>query len=218
MKTLLQIFTLAISSIAFAQTQGTIIYHEITKMEIHLPEGFEAPMDFPTENVVSKGLYFTEKESLYKPIPQEEKVNEIKTEGLQLEIKNEIPDDEYYKNIAKGTKAEKRDFLGREFLMEGNLHDFKWKIQPDQKKVLDYIVQKATTTIDTFNIIAWFTPQIQISNGPDKYGSLPGLILEVEIPQNNRVIVAKEINFENPEIEIKAPKKGKKITDEEFKD
>lgn len=217
MKNLLLVILLAISSTLIAQTSGTIIYDEITKMEIHLPPGFEAPVDFPSENIVTKALYFTENESLYKPIPQEEKVNAINTGDFHLEIKNEIPDDVYYKNLSKGLKTEKRDFLGRVFLMNGAIPEFKWKIAPEQKKILDYVVQKATTTIDTTEIIAWFTPQIQISNGPYKYGNLPGMILEIEDPQNNRVLVAKEITLGAPSEEIKPPKKGKKISEEAFK-
>ncbi|MEQ8473446.1 MAG: GLPGLI family protein [Marinoscillum sp.] len=216
-----QLLLLACVIVAFsskAQKSGKIIYDEVTKMEINFPEGMALPEGFemPSENVVTRALYFSESESIYKNVPQEPIVNKIKSEGFHLEIKNDIPEDEYYKNLSNGTKTEKRDFLDRTFLMKGDLKDFKWKISPDQEKVLDYVVQKATTTMDTLEIIAWFAPQIQISNGPDKYGKLPGMILKLEIPELNRVITAKEVSFEEVKEEIVAPKKGKKISEEEF--
>lgn len=218
MKQLLLTTCILLGLFATAQQSGKISYDEVTQMEINFPEGMEVPEGFemPTENVAKKVLLFNAKESLYKNLPQEPVVNEIKSEGFHLEIKNDIPEDEYYKNTDKGSKVEKRDFLDRTFLMKGDIKDFKWKIAPDQKKVLDYVVQKATTTMDTLEVIAWFTPQLQISNGPDKFGNLPGMILELEIPGLNRVITAKEITLGDVEEPIVAPNKGKKVSDEEF--
>lgn len=216
MKQLLLLALITSSLVINAQKSGKIIFDEVTQMEIELPEGMEVPPNFPTENKLTKALYFTENESIYKNVPQEPVVNEIKSEGFHLEIKNDIPEDEYYKNLENNSKTEKRDFLDRTFLMKNELMDFKWKIMADQDKVLDYAVQKATTKMDTLDIIAWFSPQIPIPNGPDRYGNLPGMILKLEIPQLNRVITAKEVSFEEVQDEIVAPKKGKKISDEEF--
>ena len=64
--------------------------------------------------------------------------------------------------------------------------------------------------------LAWFAPQIPVKNGPDKFGQLPGMILEVEIPDLQRVITAKEITLEEMNEEIITPSKGKKVSDEEF--
>ena len=218
MKQLLLTTCILIGLTANAQQSGTIVYDEITKMDIHLPEGMELPDGFamPSENVFKKALYFTETESLYKNLPQEPIVNEVKSEGFHMEIKNDIPEDEYFKDLTKSTKVEKRDFLDRTFLMKGDIKEFQWKISPEQDKILDYLVQKATTTMDTLEITAWFAPQLSISNGPGQYGNLPGMILKVEIPQLNRVIEAKEVTLDKMDENIIAPKKGKKLSDEEF--
>ena len=218
MKQLLLSTLILLGITANAQQSGKIIYDEVTQMEINFPEGMELPEGFemPTENVANKILLFKGDESIYKTIPQDPVVNEVKSEGFHLEIKNDIPEDEYYKNLNRGSKVEKRDFLDRTFLMKGDLKAFQWKIAPEQKKVLDYMVQKATTTLDTMEVIAWFAPQIPIKNGPDKFGQLPGMILEVEIPDLQRVITAKEITLGDMNEEIIAPSKGKKVSDEEF--
>ena len=216
MKRLLLIPFLSGCLFAFGQDQGTVTYEEITKMEIKLPPGMDAS-NFPNETRISKALYFTSRETLYKNLPQEEKTNEINSEGLQLVIKNTIPDNEYYKDLANNKRVEKRDFLERIFLMEGAIEDLKWKISPEQKKWNDYVLQKATTEVDTFRVVAWFTPQIQVSSGPGKYGQLPGLILEMDFNEGWRKILVQEVSLKPLEENIVAPKKGKKVTDEEFK-
>src|SRR5690606_11928288 len=60
---------------------------------------------------------------------------------------------------------------------------------------------------------AWYTPEIPIPNGPEKFGGLPGLILELHT--DNMVYLCSEIVL-NPKkiIEIKQPK-GKIISQEE---
>ena len=64
-------------------------------------------------------------------------------------------------------------------------------------------------------ITAWYTPQIPINQGPGEYWGLPGLILEVSA--GNTVILCSKIVM-NPgeKEEIKAPSKGKKVTQAEY--
>jgi len=56
---------------------------------------------------------------------------------------------------------------------------FEWKIKEETKSIKDYKVQKATTTFAGRDYIAWFAPEIPISDGPYKFNGLPGLILEI---------------------------------------
>ena len=65
------------------------------------------------------------------------------------------------------------------------------------------------------NIEAWYSPQIPVSHGPSEYWGLPGLILEVSA--GDTTLLCYEIVM-NPEkkLEIKAPKKGKKVTKTEY--
>ena len=54
-----------------------------------------------------------------------------------------------------------------------------WVIQNDTLTVNGYLCQKATCEFRGRNYIAWFSMDIPISNGPWKFGGLPGLILKV---------------------------------------
>lgn len=64
-------------------------------------------------------------------------------------------------------------------------------------------------------VVAWYTPEIPINQGPADYYGLPGLILEVNA--GNQIILCNKIVM-NPKdkITIEAPKKGKVVSQKEY--
>ncbi|WOI21996.1 GLPGLI family protein [Nonlabens ulvanivorans] len=68
---------------------------------------------------------------------------------------------------------------------------------------------------DEIVVTAWFTPEIPVQHGPDVYGGLPGLILEVNA--GNTTLLCSQITI-NPEErdEIKPEKKGEEVTQAEY--
>ena len=64
-------------------------------------------------------------------------------------------------------------------------------------------------------VSAWYTPEIPVNQGPEGYWGLPGLILEVN--DGKTVILCSRVVL-NPKVkaEIKAPTKGKSISQREF--
>jgi GLPGLI family protein len=64
-------------------------------------------------------------------------------------------------------------------------------------------------------ITAWYTPEIPISQGPENYWGLPGLILEVS--DGKTVVLCSKIVMNSKEkVEIKAPTNGKVISQKEY--
>lgn len=64
-------------------------------------------------------------------------------------------------------------------------------------------------------ITAWYCPEIPINQGPDKYWGLPGLILEVN--DGTTILLCSKIVLNSKEkVEIKAPTKGKQVTQKEY--
>ncbi len=59
------------------------------------------------------------------------------------------------------------------------LDQFDWQILPETKTIEDFEVQKATTSFRGRDYVAWFAPEIPVSDGPYKFNGLPGLILEI---------------------------------------
>lgn len=66
-------------------------------------------------------------------------------------------------------------------------------------------------------VVAWYTMQIPVNNGPGEYWGLPGLILEVS--SGRTTLLCSKITMNPSEkSEIKMPVKGKEVTKKEYND
>lgn len=86
---------------------------------------------------------------------------------------------------------------------------YDWELQEETKEILGYRCKKATTTLERIGlqleIVAWYAPEIEVSDGPRDYRGLPGLILEIE---SNSSTVLKVIEIKvmpDSELEIQPP-------------
>ncbi len=84
-----------------------------------------------------------------------------------------------YKNHPHGEITITDVVRGDWVLYEDTLNAQTWHITDSTKEVLGYVCQKAECDFRGRHWIAWFAPDIPVSNGPWKFGGLPGLILEV---------------------------------------
>jgi len=66
-------------------------------------------------------------------------------------------------------------------------------------------------------VVAWYTMQIPVSNGPAEFSGLPGLILEVNSGKTTILCSSITLNPEKKE-EINEPTKGKEVTKKEYND
>ncbi len=67
----------------------------------------------------------------------------------------------------------------------------------------------------TIEVVAWYTPQIPINQGPDDYWGLPGLILEVNADRTTILCTKIVMNPEEKE-DIDKPYKGDEVTQAEY--
>ena len=81
--------------------------------------------------------------------------------------------------------------------------------------------EKTTNFMEDFEIpkeitiTAWYTPEIPVSQGPEGYWGLPGLILEVN--DGKTIILCSKVVMNTKEkAEIKAPKVGKEVTQQQY--
>lgn len=74
--------------------------------------------------------------------------------------------------------------------------DFNWRIKSEEKKINGILCQKAITTFAGRNYTAWFTNEIPISNGPYKFGGLPGMIIEISDSKNHHHFTLKRFKKE----------------------
>ena len=142
-----------------------------------------------------------------------------------------------YKNTAEMKYLEETEVFSKPFLVDDTLETREWQLTGDTKQIGNYQAQKAIfsrtrerqmmtfgdgedgemkTVTDTLEIEAWFTPQIPVSQGPDDYWGLPGLILEVTDGTTTYLCTKVVLNPEDG-VEIKVPSKGKRVNREELK-
>lgn len=223
MQKLFILLVLILPGLAIAQNnEGEIVYTQTIKLEINLPEGHEdMAASLPSEQTSEMLLYFTPKESLYQNAPEDEQGDDVVEAGdgnVQVRMVIMRPsENKLYKDLAKAQKVQKEEFFGKLFLISGDLEKFPWRLTGEQKKILDFNCQQAVFSDEERNVEVWFTPEIPVSSGPGEYGQLPGMILEVSIDDGQRHIVADKVNFKTlEEGTIVAPKKGKKVSAEEF--
>lgn len=69
--------------------------------------------------------------------------------------------------------------------------------------------------LDMIQVIAWYTPQIPVSQGPSDYWGLPGLILEVTAGDNMMLCNKIVMNPKDKEV-IEVPKKGEEVTKDQY--
>ncbi|GHT61749.1 hypothetical protein FACS189451_04450 [Bacteroidia bacterium] len=94
---------------------------------------------------------------------------------------------ELFKNYPRGkeTVTDIASMLRGNFIYEEDSPVFDWKISNEKQTILSYNCQKATVSFQGRDFTAWFTTDIPISNGPWKFGNLPGLILKLYDLKNN---------------------------------
>lgn len=74
--------------------------------------------------------------------------------------------------------------------------NIEWVLIDEEKKILDYKVKKASTTLFNREWIAWYAEDFKSSYGPYKFNGLPGLILELSDIRNHFHFKAKELLFD----------------------
>ncbi|KMQ67841.1 hypothetical protein ACM39_10885 [Chryseobacterium sp. FH2] len=100
------------------------------------------------------------------------------------------------------------------FIVEEQFPAFNWKIENEIREILGYSCKKASMSFKGRNYTAWFTTKIPISDGPWKFGGLPGLILELVDDHSLIKIEAIKIilNAENVNISLKKDEKYPKVS------
>ena len=171
-------------------------------------------------------LTFNKNESIYK------KQKELAAPKPQGEFVIEIVDGNtfLYKNIQQKIYAQSQEEYGKKFLIKDKLIPLQWEITKETKMIGKYLCIKATAIkkVDDFDkdynkkekqkeikIVAWYTPEIPVNNGPELYSGLPGLILELHEDKMHYVCNKIVLNPKEKTI-IKTPTKGKVMNQKDF--
>ena len=92
-----------------------------------------------------------------------------------------------YKNYPQGNITVTDGLSMQDYIYEDELNAQQWEINDSTKTILDYQCQMAICDFRGRGWTAWFTTDIPVSDGPWKFGGLPGLIMEAYDKRNQYV-------------------------------
>ncbi|MDJ1504277.1 GLPGLI family protein [Xanthocytophaga agilis] len=217
MKKLFLLITLGITLTSFGQNQEGVITYAVT-VKIMLPPG-QAPANMPPPPVFKNQLLFTGQESLYKTLEEDNEEEEENNGGMRIKINRPLV--EIYTNQKSHQKITQREFLGKQYLISDTLKNIPWQLSDQTKQIQGITCKKATyyNAERKRNLTAWYAENIYLSSGPDGYSGLPGLILELDSNNGEMLATATKIELRKLTKDelVKAPVKGKPITENEFR-
>lgn len=201
------------------QAKGRISYERKMNMHRPIPPEDEAMKAMIPEFMTSKAeLSFSGDELLYHIIPEEADVRDEAGEGEnRVVIRMDLPgNNETYKNLAKAIQVDARELGPKKYLIVDSVKTYVWRPTGESKKIGNFTCYRATAmSAEKRDLDAWYTPEIAVSGGPEGYGGLPGMILELDIDHGaNHFLMVEFVAM--PDLVIKAPSGGKKISRKEF--
>lgn len=220
------------------QQTGRVVYEYTRQMMVRMagPGGAEQPPPPPHAHVIKKEVLFGNNQMLRRTL-EDNTMNDFADEGRGIQVRafGMGDDDITWLNFADGRKVEQKEFATKQYLVTDSVRKQNWKLTGETKTILGYTCQQAVTNRygkrmmismdngnmtrkevpDTSNVVAWFTPAVPVPAGPDFEGQLPGLILQIDI-NGNTTYKATEVSQKTDVAAIKEPRKGKKVTAEEF--
>jgi GLPGLI family protein len=242
MKAIYFIAGLLISGQAGAQQQsGRVVYEFSQQMmlrtDVHGGGGgmeMAGPPPAKQTHVIKLEVLFGNNQMLRRSLEDNIAPEFGNENGIQFHV-GMGDDDIVWLNFTESRKVEQKEFAAKQYLVTDSIRKLNWKLTGETKNVLGYTCQQAKTTRpgkrnmiamengvmnrkempDTSNIVVWFTPAIPVSAGPDLEGQLPGLILQIDV-NGNTTYKAVEVSQKADVAAIKEPKKGKKVTADEF--
>lgn len=230
----------------FAQIhEGVIVYERKINMHRRIQDEQMKAM-IPEFRTTKHQLLFSDSTSVYKAVPEDEMPEAGSEGGGRVIIRAGGPGDngELYKNFAEGRSIQSMDLGAKTYIIEDSIKQRNWKLTGETKVIMGYTCRKAVSTetmmnggairisfggpnsnqSDTANrpkpvqvpVEAWYAEGITAPVGPESYGMLPGVILELNVDNGAIVYKATDIKKEVSKKDIKEPKKGKKITRDEL--
>lgn len=220
----------------FAQQTGVITYENRVNLHRNIPaDRQEMKAMVPEFRTTKMQLFFNGEESLYKPVIEDEE-EQFGGGGVRMTFRN--PRVETYTNASTSMILSLQELMGKKYLITDTVKMSPWKLGTETKEIMGYTCRMAyfTQTQEitamrvengvptpekrtiTQEITAWYTDQIRPSLGPERYNTLPGTVLALDVNNGERVIVARNVELrELKKDELKVPDASTKVTQAEFR-
>lgn len=170
----------------------------VEKMKAQLPKFNSSYFD----------MVFDTSHVMYKPGRQVAENAAMKMFGSGPATQNVVLTD-FHAHKVKANKA----VFDQKFSVEDTLRVMEWKEKDEIRTIAGFQCRKAVGIIcDSVYVVAFYAEDIPVSGGPESFGGLPGMILELAIPRLHTTWVATKVEVATPRAEdFEFSEKGKKV-------
>ena len=136
----------------------------------------------------------------------------------QATIEDNLLSDFIIKDENQNATFSNNSVFGNKFYLKDTLSNMRWTLTNDKKIILEKECYSATTNFRGREYVAYYSPTLLYSNGPWKFGGLPGLILEIKSVDNQFLFTASKIDYQNSEnLDYQKPLKNNFLNWDEYK-
>ena len=225
-KQILILIVLLFSTISLCQTfkidysldlKSKIISHDSTK--IKEKKGFYDKINFKILNTIHYTLVHSNSKSVFSSYDNSNIFTISPDETEDLNFLKDFKISNYtsvvYKDFKKKESLQREFILDKLFKISDTIYNYNWNIN-DSIKFINGIKCYSASCTDMFNnnIIAWYTFDIPISNGPGNYHGLPGLIVEIDCEMFNFSLKSFKVFKSNTDLVFS--EKGQIINQKDF--
>jgi GLPGLI family protein len=160
-------------------------------------------------------LEFDTTRSIYKPGKEAAPGSVFKMFGGGPATENVV-----LSNFTTSRVKAQKTIYEQKFLVEDSLRKIDWVEKDEIRTIANYKCHKAVGKIcDSVYVVAFYTEDIMVSSGPEMFGGLPGMIMELAIPRLHTTWVADKVDLMvPPEADFTVSEKGKKIDEKGLQD
>jgi len=195
-------------------TQGKIQYER--KVNLHRQyEGDDASdwmkRSMPQFATNYFNMSFNENRSSYIPVKE---VEQSKYGWVAPGADNMV-----YQDYRAGTVAASKQIYEQRFVIQDTQRHLKWRMSNELRNIAGYQCHKAVTRIcDSVYVVAFYTEEIPVSGGPEQFGGLPGMILQLAVPRLHTTWIATKVEAVTVDDgEIKPPTgKAKRVNQQQL--
>ncbi|HEY6901811.1 MAG TPA: GLPGLI family protein [Puia sp.] len=209
------LLTVIIITGAQAQThQGSIRYERKADVHRRLPNEQMKAM-IPQFQTASFDLFFNDTVSTFKAVPKDEAPDPFDNPGggVRMVMRFGAADEGViYRNYASSRSLEETSLDDKKFIVSDSIQKLPWKLTDETATFLNHPCKKATATSNRgAKLIAWYSEDIPVPVGPDRFSGLPGAILKLDVDSATIVYTATQIQPTAKSKDLQAPA-GKSIS------
>jgi len=158
--------------------------------ETLLKPAFEAyKQQHPQFKELKSTLMFAGNKTLFTPVGVNTSITSFFNDP-QIAMQNNV----VYSDLNTKQLISKRKVFDDTYLLKDSLKIIKWKFTDEVRDIAGYPCYRANgLTLDSVYVVAFYTDKIPVSGGPESFGGLPGMILQLALPHENVSWIATKV-------------------------